>query len=87
MRSALEATLAYLVEHAEATDTLQGVMWWWLLDEYPGWTSAEVQAGLSEAVRLGLLLEVRSGDGQVRYSLAPGKLPEICKLLGRDPGR
>ena len=87
MRSALEATLSYLVEHSEATDTMPGVMWWWLLEEPTVWTSAEVQSGLSEAVRLGLLMEVRSGDGQVRYGLAPGKLPEICKLLGRDPGR
>ena len=87
MRSALEATLSYLVEHPEATDTLQGVMWWWLLEEPTLWTSAQVQSGLSEAVRLGLLMEVRSGDGQVRYSLAPGKLPEVRKLLGRDTGR
>ncbi len=62
-------------------------MWWWLLEEVTTWTSAEVQAGLSEAVRLGLLAEVRSADGQVRYAVAPGKLPEICKLLGRDPGK
>jgi hypothetical protein len=87
VRSALEATLSYLVDHSSATDTLQGVIWWWLLEEPVQWSSADVQAGIQEAVRLGLMIEVRSADGQVRYGLAPGKLPETCKLLGRDPGR
>ena len=86
MNSALEAILGYLLEHSQASDTLQGVMWWWLLEESTVWPHAEVQAAIEDAVRRGLVLEVRGADGQIHYGLAPGKLPEICKLLRSDPG-
>ncbi len=85
MSSALAAILRYLIEHSQATDTLQGVMWWWLLEENTVWSRAEVQAALEDAVRLGLMLAIGGADGQIRYGLAPGKLAEIFELLRSGP--
>ncbi|MEO8368717.1 MAG: hypothetical protein ABI806_05930 [Candidatus Solibacter sp.] len=85
VRGTFEAILSYLSKHPEATDTLQGVMWWWLLEEPAPPSSAHVKAALDEAVQRGLIMQIKAGDGQLRYALAPGKLPEICKLLDSDP--
>ena len=81
MNNAFEAILYYLLDHSEANDTLQGVMGWWLLDAYQKWSSAEVREALESAAGQSFVVEVRGADGQVRYRLNPGKLPEICKLL------
>ena len=86
MSKALRAILGYLLEHAQATDTLQGVIWWWLLGESTVWSPTEVAAAFEDAVRRGLVLEIKGADGQIRYGLAPGKLPEVRRLLRADPG-
>ena len=52
-------------------------MQWWLLAEGATWSRVEIQDAIARGVEKGLVLETRGGDGQVRYSLMPGKLGEI----------
>ncbi len=84
MSDAFVAIIRYVSEHPNANDTLQGVMQWWLLDEDTPWSRGEVLAAIARAVGSGLIAEFRGADGQIRYSLTPGKLREARKLL--EPG-
>ena len=77
MTDAFDAIISYLAEHPNANDTLQGVTQWWMLAKDVVWSRAEIQAALTKGVERGLILEIRGGDGQVRYSLNPGKFAEI----------
>ena len=85
MRSAFEAIILYLADHPSANDTLQGVMQWWLFAEGIAWSRAQIEEALVQGVEEGWILETRGGDGQVRYSLMPGKFAEIRACLQRDP--
>lgn len=85
VRDALAAIISYLAEHPHSNDTLQGVTQWWLLAESATWSRAEIQEGLDKGVEKGLILQTRGGDGQVRYSLMPGKFPEIRGYLKLGP--
>ena len=60
--------LAYLAEHPQAQDTVDGIMQWWLSEQIK-WSKAEIQAAIDELIADGLLLEHGAADGQVRYGL------------------
>lgn len=73
--------LAYLVEHPEAQDTLEGIVQWWLLDrEIKRWT-AEVRAALAELVAAGLVIERQGPDGLTHYRINRRKLAQIRARL------
>ena len=61
--------LAYLAEHPEAQDTLEGIVEWWLLERQIKFQSDRVQAALSELVSQGLILEKKGPDLQKRYGI------------------
>ena len=50
--------LAYLVEHPDAQDTLEGILEWWLLERQIKFQTARVKEVLSELVAKGLDSEV-----------------------------
>ena len=84
----LRAILGYLLEHPQATDTLDGVLWWWLLEEDgTKWSHSQIHEALECAVRDGLMLGLAGADGRKRYRLAPGKLAEVHQLLHSNQGR
>lgn len=80
MDDAFEAITSYLAGHPNANDTLEGVMQWWLLARHATWSRSDIKKAIARGMREGLILETQGGDGQVRYSLMPGKLGEIRKL-------
>ena len=51
--------LAYLIEHPDAQDTLDGVAQWWLLEREIRCQTRAVEEALSELVANGLLVEVK----------------------------
>lgn len=77
--------LAYLVEHPQAQDTLEGITHWWLLEQEIERRTAEVQLALAELVAKGLVLERRREDGRVHYRINQQKSDEIRALLEPRP--
>lgn len=76
--------LAYLAEHPEAQDTVQGIMEWWLLERQIKFQTARVKEVLSELTCKGFILEEKGPDSQTRYRINQGKYDEIKKLFDRE---
>lgn len=73
--------LAYLVEHPQAQDTLEGILHWWILEqELKNWRR-EVEAALAELVAQGLVLERPAGDGRAHYRINRRKTAQVRALL------
>ena len=78
--------LAYLAEHPDAEDTLEGIMQWWLLEQRIKHWTAEAQSALDELVEEGLVLVRRDSDGRAHYRLNRRKAKNIDTLLKRVSG-
>ncbi|MHC4308376.1 MAG: hypothetical protein ACYSSN_00390 [Planctomycetota bacterium] len=75
--------LAYLVEHPEAQDTLEGILEWWLLERQIKFQIARVQEVLSELVSKGLILEKKASDSQTHYRINQVRYKKIKELLNQ----
>lgn len=56
--------LSYLQKNPDATDTLEGIMKWWLLNTYP---MHEVREALAELIAVGLVVERCGKNSYVYY--------------------
>jgi len=79
----VEALLSYLVENADARDTLEGIVEWWLLDRTIRHDTAEVKRVLDDLVAKELILQSETGDRRIHYCVNPRKKKEIQALLKR----
>lgn len=77
--------LAYLAEHPEAQDTLDGIVQWWLLEQKIKFQTNVVKEAIAELVGEGLLLEYKSRDSRIHYRTNQSKSEEIRKLLNKRP--
>lgn len=75
--------LAYLAEHPEAQDTLEGIVEWWLLEQQIKHQTAKVKKVLTELVAEGLILE-RKGDLRTYYRINRRKYKKIRALLKQN---
>jgi len=75
--------LAYLSEHPDAQDTLQGIVEWWLLEQEIKSRINQVERALSELVAKGLVLESKGKEPQPRYRINRRKIKEVKILLRR----
>lgn len=73
--------LAYLIEHPDAQDTLEGIIQWWLLERKIKYESEMVKEILSELVNKGLLIEQRNSTSGVRYRINSNRFREIQAIL------
>ena len=78
--------LAYLVEHPEAQDTVDGIVEWWLLERQITYQITRVKEALSELVAKGWILEYRGMDSQVRYRVNQNKYQEVRELFKPKDG-
>jgi hypothetical protein len=77
--------LAYLIEHPESQDTLEGIMQWWLLEqEIKRWID-RVQAAIAELVARGFVLERPGKDGRIHYRINRSRKQKIKTLIEREP--
>jgi len=76
--------LAYLTDHPDAQDTLEGILQWWLLERKIKYEIEIVKETLTELRDKGLLLEHESKDSQIHYRLNRDKLSEIQSLLKQE---
>ncbi|MBV8901861.1 MAG: hypothetical protein JOY92_17305 [Verrucomicrobia bacterium] len=80
-RPLADEVLAYLVEHPQAQDTLEGIAEWWLLEQRIRDAVADVEAALSELVTKGFLVARQCADGQTYYGLNRDKEREVRRHL------
>ncbi len=78
--------LAYLAEHPDAQDTIDGIIEWWLLESKIKYQIAAVGKALSELVKNGFVLEERAGDSQTRYQINRQKMDDIRIFLDQSEG-
>jgi hypothetical protein len=79
--------LAYLAEHPDAADTLEGIAEWWLLEQQIKCSMTHVQGAVDELVADGLLIK-RSSEGLPAYfCLNAGKSEKISDVLKQKPPR
>lgn len=73
--------LAYLVDHPDSGDTLEGIVEWWLLERRIEHQSVKVKEVLAELVAKGLVRENKGRDSRVRYRINRRRQGEIQALL------
>jgi hypothetical protein len=73
--------LAYLAEHPDAQDTLDGIVEWWLLERKTIYQKKIIKEALAELVEEGLLLEAHGEDSRVHYRVNQIKSEEIRSFL------
>jgi len=78
--------LAYLIEHPQAADTLEGIIQWWILEQQIKRWSTQIEAALTELVAKKLIIKRKGSDGQIHYNLNHRKKTEIKALLKGDKG-
>jgi len=78
--------LAYLTEHPDAQDTLEGIVEWWFLEQQIKYRTAQVKKALTELVAKGLVLERKGRDTRVHYQINRRKSGEIAALLKQKSG-
>jgi hypothetical protein len=78
--------LAYMLEHPDAQDTLEGITEWWLPggDARPNVTL--VAEALAELTARGFILARRGEDARALYKVDRRKLKEISDVLDRHAG-
>jgi hypothetical protein len=76
--------LAYLVEHQNAQDTLEGIIEWWLVEQKIKHQTATVKEALGELVGRKYLLVTKSMDSQIRYRINRRKSKEIGMLVNQN---
>jgi hypothetical protein len=79
--------LAYLVDHPEAQDTLEGILRWWLPEQEMKFQTNRVKEALSELVKEGLvLIKHESSDSRVHYGINKSKYNEIQAFIKQSSG-
>lgn len=73
--------LAYLVDHRDAQDTLEGIVEWWLVEQKIKQQTAAVREVLTNLVGKDYLLELKGVDSRTRYRINPLKAQEIMTLV------
>ena len=84
-RSLADQVLAYLVQHPQAQDTMEGFVEWWLLKQGFPYGTGELDAALSDLVAQHYLVAWRCHDGRTCYGLNRAKEPEIRTKLQNAP--
>jgi hypothetical protein len=78
--------LAYLADHPDAQDTLEGIIHWWLLERQIKYQMALVKEAVQELVDRGLLLENRIQGSKPGYRINAEKQDEIRKFFRKADG-
>ena len=81
-----DKVLAYLVQHPQARDTMEGIVEWWLLEQRIQRATTDVETALSDLVRKDFLITHHCSDGRISYGLNREKEREIRRHLRRAEG-
>ncbi|MFL6335458.1 MAG: hypothetical protein ACJ754_19265 [Pyrinomonadaceae bacterium] len=81
-----EDILRYLMKHARAQDTIEGISEWWLLEQDIGRRTAEVKEAVAALVSDGLIIESRNNDARPLYRINRRRYRQIQARL-REGGK
>ena len=73
--------LAYLLEHPDAQDTLEGIVEWWLLEQKIKYQTKLVREAIEELVAKELVLKYEGMNSHTHYRLNENKIKDIRRLL------
>jgi hypothetical protein len=73
--------LAYLVDHPNAKDTLEGIVEWCLLRRQIKFQTARIKDALSDLVATGFILEKKGSNSQIHYRVNQSRFEEIKKIV------
>jgi Fe2+ or Zn2+ uptake regulation protein len=73
--------LAYMVEHPEADDSLEGILQWWLLEQEVRVQHARVKRAIKMLIDEGLVVEHRSAGSKMRYKANWEMKSKITELV------
>ena len=76
--------LAYLAEHPDAQDTVEGITQWWLVEQEIKYQIAKVKEALSELVRNGFIIEKKMKDSSIHYQINRQKMDDIRIFLDQS---
>lgn len=62
-------------------DDLEGIAYWWMLEQNIRTETARVKEALDRLVTDGLVLEVQGRDSRTRYQICPVMRKQIADLL------
>jgi hypothetical protein len=68
-REACQHILGYLLDNPDASDTLDGIMEWWLLNQKIRFETRIVLQAVTKLVADGLIVEQRRPDSQTIYRI------------------
>lgn len=75
--------LAYMIQHREAQDTLEGIVEWWLMQQEIERQIADVQEVLTDLVQKDLVVQQQGPDSRIHYRINRNKQSEILTLLAQ----
>jgi hypothetical protein len=73
--------LAYLVEHPDAQDTLDGIAQWWIPEEIIRSEIANTKKAIAELVSQKFIFELHGKDSKPLYRLNRRKIDQIKDFL------
>ena len=76
--------LAYLADHPDAQDTLDGIAEWWLLERNIKRQRDVVKDALADLVKEELIVEARGQDSRVFYQANKKRLEDIREMIQRQ---
>ncbi len=81
MMKEAQEILAYLADHPEAKDRLEGIVEWWILEQRIRVQVSAVKTALWMLVEDGLLVVDHHGNRGPLYRVNPGKLDQIQQMV------
>jgi hypothetical protein len=73
--------LAYLKEHPQAKDTIEGISQWWLGREVSTHRLADLEKAVSRLLSRDLIVSTQLKGSPPCYAVNPRKLAEISRIL------
>jgi hypothetical protein len=73
--------LAYLADHPQAQDTVEGIVEWWLLEQRIKRATTQVKAAVAQLAAEELVIPREGTAGRIYYRLNRRKLHDIRRIL------
>ena len=83
---AAQKILGYLAQHPKASDSLEGILHWWMIDQVILQDEQVVRLALNDLVEAGYVVSDRGVDHRAHFSVNMDRLEEIRELIGWQRG-